>query len=264
MKIILYSIFICAGAFFALKEGPIAQFPLEHTLSHPKAFPVLQNASHLNDQWVLAPASPFSLTIKRPAPHSAQDEITLLGEPKWMNGELLSYRDQRGKRHGVWFTGGFGSGKSYLAINLLEVGEVRIFDKSPQMQTWRSMEWQVVSCATCSMSLQKNHSKIFVSGSRDSRSNIIFSRAKGNRAFPLSDQKEVIIDMVIVMDNQTDSLLDNMLESGLTAQQLGITVLRLNDLEPTVDLSQIMKIIIDSAKMSSDRPEFSALALQAA
>ena len=181
-----------------------------------------------------------------------------------MNGELLLYRDHRGKSHGVWFTGGFGSGKSYLAINLLEAGEIMAWDHSPQMQTWRTMGWQVVSCATCQMSLQTDHSKIFVSGSRASKSNIIFSRARGNRKFPLSDQREVIIDMVIVMDNQTDLLLDNMFESGLSAQQLGLAVIRLTDLEPTVDLKQIIRIIIETAKMDSDSPEPSWLALQAA
>lgn len=143
---------------------------------------------------------------------------------QWVNGELMEFDD----RFGVWLTGDYGSGKSALAIKMLE----------------DSGRWRGVSCGGSYLKRIAQFGKRYVVGSRMSGSGIIYSRLLGKRKVAMSKYPVVDIACVVSLDDGQDDLVKDIL-----SQNPDIVWVNLKNVDVTCDWKRAIGII-ESAVLS--------------
>ena len=113
----------------------------------------------------------------------------------FMPGELLQFKGNGG----VLLTGDHGSGKSALAIKILD----------------NDKRWECVSCGASDVKAVDLGKKKILLGKRRSADNAIFSRVLGKRRFPLSQEEIVTIKWIIAMDDIPEDFLRQVGDYGI-------------------------------------------------
>ncbi|MBW2046330.1 MAG: Glu/Leu/Phe/Val dehydrogenase, partial [Deltaproteobacteria bacterium] len=157
-------------------------------------------------------------------------------------GELLQFENG----WGVWIMGEHGAGKSFLARKFVE----------------NDRRWKVVSCGSTRISLGDDDGKRFLLGKRISASNILFSRLLGSAPVTLSPQALLPIRWIIAVDDSSDDFLENILGSGLRANDISVRVIKVDDLDISRQWQEILKRINDIIESESDerKTKFAKLA----
>jgi len=129
----------------------------------------------------------------------------------FMPGELLQFDG----KHSVLLTGDYGSGKSALAIKILDSDE----------------KWKCVSCGASDVRFDKE--KKVILGKRRTGENVIFSRILGKRQVPLSKEKIVTIKWIIALDDTPEAFLER-------AKDYGITIIKIDRSDVHRNFSQLL------------------------